>query len=105
MPRRIVTVSAERAKGSAWTTSGSHWWWMRGASTAACGSIPKSSLFRIVWTLMVMIREPPGEPATITTLPSWSTRVGAMEESGRLPGAIALAFALHEGRTGSAPRS
>ncbi len=45
----------------------------------------------IVWALIVMIRDPPGEPTTITGLPSFRTSVGAIEESGRLPGAMALA--------------
>ncbi len=70
--------------------SGSHWWWMRGASTASCGSMPKSSMLISVCALIVMIREPPGEPATSATLPSRSTIVGAMDESGRLPGWIAF---------------
>ena len=36
------------------------------------------------------MREPPGLPSTRNTLPSLLTMVGAIEESGRLPGAMAL---------------
>ena len=42
------------------------------------------------------MRGPPGEPSTIATLPSFITIVGAIEDSGRLPGAMALAVALHQ---------
>ena len=38
-----------------------------------------------------MMRLPPGAPMTSTGLPSRDTIVGDIEESGRLPGAIALA--------------
>ena len=39
------------------------------------------------------MREPPGVPSTMATLPSRVRMVGVMEESGRLPGAMALASA------------
>ncbi len=48
-------------------------------------------MFRIVSSVAVMMRGPPGEPRTISTVPSLSTMVGAIEDSGRLPGAMALA--------------
>ena len=38
-----------------------------------------------------MMREPPGEPNAIATRPSRIRMVGAMDDSGRLPGAMALA--------------
>src|SRR5215469_6979734 len=47
-------------------------------------------MLRIVSSTTVMMREPPGLPSTRKTLPSFSTKVGAIEESGRLPGAIAF---------------
>ena len=39
---------------------------------------------------VVMMRGPPGEPSTMRSLPSSSTMVGVMADSGRLPGAMAL---------------
>ena len=45
----------------------------------------------MVCSVMVMMREPPGEPVTRNTWPSLVTRLGAIDDSGRLPGAIALA--------------
>ena len=38
-----------------------------------------------------MMRGPPGLPVTMKTLPSRTRIVGVMLESGRLPGAMALA--------------
>ena len=43
-----------------------------------------------------MIREPPGLPVTIASLPSLATIVGAIEESGRFPGAIVVDASLDE---------
>ena len=40
----------------------------------------------------VMIRGPPGLPSTSHSAPSRSTIVGAIDDIGRLPGAIALAL-------------
>ncbi len=37
------------------------------------------------------MREPPGAPAAMNSLPSRRTMVGVMDESGRLPGAMAFA--------------
>ncbi len=37
------------------------------------------------------MREPPGAPAVMNSLPSFSTMVGVIDDSGRLPGAIAFA--------------
>ena len=39
-----------------------------------------------------MMREPPGEPTTSSSLPSLATMVGVIELSIRLPGAISLAL-------------
>ena len=36
---------------------------------------------------VVMMRLPPGEPVTSSGLPSFSTMVGVIDDSGRLPGA------------------
>ena len=41
-------------------------------------------------TVLMMVG-PPGEPTASTGLPSFSTMVGVIEESGVLPGAIAFA--------------
>ncbi|MNH33085.1 hypothetical protein D3C79_935750 [compost metagenome] len=45
----------------------------------------------MVSKVAVMMRLPPGVPTTITTLPSLVTMVGLMDDSGALPGAMALA--------------
>src|SRR3954470_19016636 len=44
-----------------------------------------------MFATVVMIRGPPGEPITYANLPSFTTIVGVMAESGRLPGPIAFA--------------
>ena len=46
---------------------------------------------RITCSTAVEMREPPGAPTVMNSLPSFSTIVGVIDESGRLPGAIALA--------------
>ena len=43
-----------------------------------------------------MMREPPGLPVTMRSAPSRGTIVGAIDESGRFPGAMCVALALHE---------
>ena len=55
--------------------------------SSSCGR----SRSRITCSTMVMMRLPPGEPVTRNGLPSWSTMVGDIEDSGRLPGPGALA--------------
>ena len=84
-------MSGERARGSVSTTSGSHWWWMRGASIASWMFMPWSMTLRIVSSVMVMIRGPPGLPITMKGDPPRDTIVGLIEESGDFPGATALA--------------
>ncbi len=64
---------------------------MRGAAAASAGFMPKSITLTTVCSTVVMMRAPPGLPVTSTGLPSLSTRVGLMDESGRLPPATALA--------------
>jgi len=51
----------------------------------------KSITFSSTCNTAVMMRGPPGAPRTIKGLPSRTTMVGVMAESGRLPGWIALA--------------
>ena len=53
--------------------------------------MPKSTRFISVSSTAVMMRGPPGLPSTNTGRPSFSTIVGVIDDSGRLPGAIALA--------------
>ena len=53
--------------------------------------MPWSSMFTITCITMLMMRDPPGEPATRIVRPSRVTMVGDMLLNGRLPGAIALA--------------
>ena len=48
-------------------------------------------MFNAVSSVIVMIRDPPGEPSTSATCPSLITIVGAIDDNGRLPGAIAFA--------------
>ncbi|MNL69313.1 hypothetical protein D3C87_1941610 [compost metagenome] len=64
---------------------------MRGALTAWLMSMPKSTTLRIVSSVIVMMREPPGLPITMKGLPSLVTIVGLMEDSGVFFGAMALA--------------
>ena len=45
----------------------------------------------MVWSVVVMMRGPPGLPVTMKRFPSRSTTVGVMLERGRLRGATALA--------------
>ena len=47
--------------------------------------------FMITCNTVVMIRDPPGLPATMNTLPSFLTIVGLIDESGRFLGATAFA--------------
>ena len=56
------------------------------APTAAATFMPKSSTLTITCSTAVMMRLPPGEPVTSTGLPSFSTMVGVIDDSGRLPG-------------------
>ena len=42
-------------------------------------------------SVVEMMVEPPGLPVTMNSLPSFSTIVGVIEDSGRLPGCTALA--------------
>ena len=53
--------------------------------------MPWSITFNAVCRVMVMMREPPGEPSTIKILLSLVTSVGLIDDSGRLPGAMLLA--------------
>ena len=45
----------------------------------------------MTWKTDVKMREPPGVPITSRTAPSRMRIVGVIDDSGRLPGAIALA--------------
>ena len=53
--------------------------------------MPWSITFMITCKVVVMMRGPPGLPVTRNGLPSSSTMVGDIEESGRLRGSTALA--------------
>ena len=53
--------------------------------------MPKSITFTITCNTAVMIRLPPGEPVTSTGSPFFSTMVGVIDDSGRLPGPGRLA--------------
>ena len=64
---------------------------MRGADTAAAMSMPRSITLTTTCSTVVMMRLPPGEPVTRNGLPSLSTMVGVIDDSGRLPGPGALA--------------
>ena len=76
---------------SASRVSGRHWWWMRGRVIASARFMRKSTRFTITCSTVVMMRLPPGLPVTRKRRPSRNRKVGVMEESGRLPGATALA--------------
>ena len=47
----------------------------------------------ITWNTHEKMRDPPGVPIARTTLPSFRTIVGVIEDSGRLKGSTALASA------------
>ena len=70
--------------------SGSHWWWMRPASTASCAFMPKSTTLRMVSSTVLMMVRPPGEPVTMNSLPSRARIDGDMLDSIRLPGRARL---------------
>ena len=70
---------------------GVHWWWKRGADAASAGFMPWSMALLTVCSTVVMMRAPPGLPVTSQGLPSFSTKVGVMDDSGRLRGPTALA--------------
>jgi hypothetical protein len=88
---RRPSIAAGGKSGSTKTRSGTHWWWKRGAATASSIGRPKSTTFTIESRVVLMMRGPPGLPVTSRGAPSFSTMVGVMLESGRLPGAMALA--------------
>ena len=64
---------------------------MRGAATASAMFMPRSITLTMTCSTAVMMRLPPGEPVTRNGLPSLSTIVGVIDDSGRLPGPGALA--------------
>jgi len=64
---------------------------MRGAATASATGIFRSITLTTICSTVVVIRLPPGEPVMSTGWPFFSTIVGLMDESGRLPGPGALA--------------
>src|SRR6218665_766162 len=72
-------------------TSGNHWWWNFGAFTAKLVFCLKSITSTIAWKTDVGIVVPPGVPTTIFTLPSFRTKVGAIEDSILFPGSLLLA--------------
>ncbi len=53
--------------------------------------MPHAVTFRTTFATVLMIVRPPGDPVSSSTLPSFTTIVGVMELSIRLPGAITLA--------------
>lgn len=71
--------------------SGSHWWWMRPKSTACCSVMSKSTTLSSTCSTELMMVGPPGLPRAIQSLPSLSTSVGVIDDSGRFFGAMALA--------------
>ena len=84
-----VISSALNAPGSTLMLSGRYWWWKRGISAVCCALRPSMSSTRPSSTI-VTIRLPPGVPSTATRCGP-IRKVGDIEESGRLPGAIAFA--------------
>ena len=59
--------------------------------TASAIGMWRSITLRMTCSTAVMMRLPPGEPVTRNGLPSLSTMVGVIDDSGRLFGAGALA--------------
>ena len=60
----------------------------RGAITASCMPMPKSSRFNSACATATPIHAPPGAPKVATGLPPSNTKVGVIDENRRLPGAI-----------------
>ena len=52
--------------------------------------MPKSITLSMTCSTAVIMMGPPGAPSTRNGLPSLTTMVGIMDDSGRLPGAMAL---------------
>ncbi|MNH40932.1 hypothetical protein D3C79_1023270 [compost metagenome] len=65
----------------------------RGAARASEMLMPRSTRLMIVWSTVVMMVEPPGEPRARNGAPSFTMIVGDMEERGRFPGWIRLGSA------------
>ena len=93
MAASLPATSGATAPGSTCTADGTHCSWKRGMLTARAMSCPPSTTARIASSVMVGMREPPGLPITIATRPFLDRMVGDIEDSGVLPGAIALASA------------
>lgn len=70
--------------GSRYSSSGSHWWWMRDCALASAMFRSNTSVFRMICSTTVMMRAPPGAPVARKGLPSFSTMVGVIDDSGRL---------------------
>ena len=60
----------------------------RGAITASCIVMPKSSTLTSACSSATPIQAPPGAPSVITGRPSSNTSVGDIDENRRLPAAI-----------------
>ena len=58
-----------------------------GRRSPRAGSGPRSRCSTRIWSTVVMMVAPPGEPMASTGRPSRNTMVGLIEERGRLPGA------------------
>src|ERR1039458_7577829 len=71
-------------------SSGSHWWWKRGQLTASCTFMFQSIMLIATSSTVLIIVGPPGDPSTANGLPSRIRIVGTIEESGVLPGWMAL---------------
>src|SRR5512132_782880 len=62
-------------------------WDTRGAAIASGRLAPSSRCSTRIWSTVVMMVAPPGDPMASTGRPSRSTIVGLIEDRGRLPGA------------------
>ena len=86
LPRDTATTQAHRRRRVALA---------RARIAIACGSvIPWSSRSTRIWSTVVMIVEPPGEPSARNGLPLRRTIVGDIELRGRLPPSTRLGWVV-----------
>ena len=86
--RRMVSGDTPRSTRS---SSGQSWSWARGAFCASATLSPWSITLTMTCSTTVMMRDPPGLPVAIISLPSLNTSVGLIDDSGRFIGPGALA--------------
>ena len=89
--REVVAAGLERRRSGTVRNAGSApvfraLRWLARGSAIACGSVrPRSTRSSRIWSTVVMIVAPPGEPSARNGAPAFVTIVGAIELRGRFP--------------------